>query len=60
MCIRDRLLEGLNLAGALGIDLFQIGGELLAQVVGVGLASLVVNLGDDVAGKVQNLSLIHI
>ena len=49
------LLEGLDLAGALGIDLFQIGGELLAQVVGVGLASLVVDLGDDVAGKVQNL-----
>ncbi len=44
------------MTGALGVQLFKIGGQLLAQLVGILLAGLLVNRGHDVGGEVQTSS----
>ena len=49
------LLQRLDLACALGVDLLEVGGELLAQILRVGLARLVVDVRDDIAGEVEHL-----
>ena len=49
------LLQAGDLVVALGVELLEIGGELLTQVVCVGLARLGVDVGDDVAGEVEHL-----
>ena len=49
------LLQTLDLLVALGVELLEVGGQLLLEVVGVGLAGLGVDVRDDVAREVQDL-----
>ena len=53
--VGGQLAGGLDKAVALGVQLFHIGGKLVAQVVDVLLAGLFIHRGDDGAGEVQNL-----
>ena len=49
------LAQAGDLVVALGVELLEVGVQLLLEVGGVGVTGLGVNLGDDVAGEVQDL-----